>query len=303
MSPSTHQSLPDPRHEDVVIYVDGEWLARPDAKITVFDSAFLVGDGIWEGIRYHDGSFKHLDRHLDRLFASARAVHLDIGRTKSKLVELLEEIIDRNEMETGVHVRLMVTRGTKKTPFQDPRLVIGHPNIVIIAEHNRADPGATFEGISLVTSTIRRPPPNTLDQRWNCHSKLHEVVALIQAMEAGADEALMLDPDGNVATCNSTNFFIVTNGELWTSTGEYCLNGITRELVIELAGASDIDVFEKPFSLTDVYEAEEAFVTGTLGGLTPVVSVDGHTIGAGTPGSVTERLSGIYRDAVYRETP
>jgi branched-chain amino acid aminotransferase len=299
MSPSTHQALPDSRNDDVLIYVDGEWLLRPDAKITVFDSAFLVGDGVWEGIRYHDGEFLHLDRHLDRLYASADGVHLDIGRTRSELTALLQETVDRNDMETGVHVRLIVTRGTKKTPSQDPRLVVGGPTIVIIAEHKTADPEVTTAGISLFTSTVRRPPPDSIDQRWNCHSKIHEVVALLQAMEAGADEALMLDPDGNVATCNATNFFIVTGGEVWTSTGEYCLNGITRGLVLELAGAGGFAVFEKPFSVEDVYGADEAFVTGTFGGLTPVVVVDGHTIGSGAAGPVTERLSELYLDAMY----
>jgi branched-chain amino acid aminotransferase len=201
-------------------------------------------------------------------------------------------------MKTGVHVRLMVTRGTKKTPSQDPRLVVGGPNIVIIAEHKTADPDVTTGGISLVASAVRRPPPDSLDQRWNCHSKIHEVVALLQAMEAGADEALMLDQDGHVATCNATNFFIVTSGEVWTSTGEYCLNGITRGLVIELARAAGVAVFEKPFSVEHVYEADEAFVTGTFGGLTPVVSVDGRTIGSGGA-PVTERLRDLYRDAMY----
>jgi branched-chain amino acid aminotransferase len=283
----------------VIIHVDGEWLARPDAKITVFDSAFLVGDGVWEGFRYHDGAFVHLDRHLDRLFATAKGVHLDIGKTRTELMELLDETIARNDMETGVHVRLMVSRGTKKTPSQDPRLVVGGPSIVIIAEHKQADPDVTTAGISLFTSTIRRPPPDTLDQRWNAHSKLHEVVALSQAIEAGADEALMLDLNGNVATCNATNFFIVTGGELWTSTGEYCLNGITRGLVIELARACGVAVFEKPFSLANVYAAEEAFVTGTFGGLTPVVTVDGRAIGNGVRGPVTERLDVIYRESVF----
>jgi branched-chain amino acid aminotransferase len=299
MSPSTHQALADPRNDSVVIYVDGEWLARPDAKITVFDSAFLVGDGVWEGIRYHEGEFLHLDRHLDRLFATAEGVHLDIGMTRGEVEVLLHETVERNDMESGVHVRLIVTRGTKKTPSQDPRLVVGGPTIVIIAEYKTADPNVTAGGISLFTSAVRRPPPDTLDQRWNCHSKLHEVVALLEAMEAGADEALMLDPEGNVATCNATNFFIVTGGELWTSTGEYCLNGITRGLVIELGRAGGVPVFEKPFSLTDVYEADEAFVTGTFGGLTPVVAVDGHTIGPGRGGPVTQRLSELYRDSVY----
>jgi branched-chain amino acid aminotransferase len=192
----------------------------------------------------------------------------------------------------------MVSRGTKKTPSQDPRLVVGGPTIVVIAEHKVADPAVVHDGLSLFTSTVRRPPPDTIDQRWNCHSKIHEVVALIQALEAGADEALMLDPHGNVATCNATNFFIVKNGELWTSTGEYCLNGITRGLVIELARNEGIPVHQRGFSLTDVYAADEAFATGTFGALTPVVRVDGRVIGDGAPGPVTARLSAAHRAAM-----
>ena len=283
--------MPDARNGTVWVYVDGEWLRRPDAKITVFDSAFLVGDGVWEGLRYHDGAFVHLDRHLDRLFASAVGVHLDIGKTREELTALLQDIVDRNDMTTDAHVRLMVTRGTKQAPLQDPRLVDGGPNIVVIAEHKKPNPQATAEGIRLTTSGVRRPPPNTLDQRWNCHSKIHEVVALLEAIEAGTDEALMLDVNGNVATCNSTNFFIVTGRELWTSTGEYCLNGITRALVLELAAGAGITALERDFALDDVYGADEAFVTGTYGGLTPVVEVDGHTIGSGRQGPVTALLS------------
>jgi branched-chain amino acid aminotransferase len=205
-------------------------------------------------------------------------------------------------MYTGVHVRLMVTRGDKKTPSQDPRLAISGPNVVIIAEHKIADPEVKQGGIRLFTSTVRRPPPDTLDQRLNCHSKLHEVVALIQALKAGADEALMLDPTGAVATCNATNFFLVRYGEVWTSTGHYSLGGITRRLVIELCRAHDIPVHEKSFSLTDVYGADEAFVTGTFGSLTPVIEVDGRTIGAGVRGTMTERLSDLYAEAVEQST-
>ena len=291
MPRTTHEAIPDPRNESVWVYVDGEWLRRPDAKITVFDSAFLVGDGVWEGLRYHDGAFIHLDRHLDRLFASAAGVHLDIGASREELTGLLHQIVSRNEMSTDAHVRLMVTRGTKRTPLQDPRLVDGGPTIVMIVEHKRPSPEATAAGIRLTTATVRRPPPNTLDQRWNCHSKIHEVVALLEAIEAGTDEALMLDPNGNVATCNSTNLFIVTTGELWTSRGEYCLNGITRALVLELAAACGVTARQRDFTLRDVYRAEEAFVTGTYGGLTPVVEVDGHSIGTGRPGPVTAQLS------------
>lgn len=300
MAKTTHEAIPDSRNDTVVVYVDGEWLARPDAKISVFDSAFLVGDGVWEGLRYHRGVFVHLDRHLDRLFASAAGVHLDIGKSRAELASLLTEIVERNSMETDAHVRLMVTRGTKKTPLQDPRLVVGGPNIVIIAEHKVTDRSATAEGISLHTSTVKRPPPDTLDQRWNCHSKIHEVAALLEAIGAGDDEALMLDTNGNVATCNSTNFFIVTRGEVWTSTGEHCLNGITRQLVIELSMADGIIVRETDFTLDDVFAADEAFVTGTYGGLTPVTTVDGRTIGPGTPGPITARLEAA-RDRAFDE--
>ena len=295
----THVAVHDDRNADVLIHINGELVPRDEAKVSVFDSAFLVGDGVWEGIRLHDGVFSFLGRHLDRLFASAKAIHLDIGKSRAELTEILHDTVRANEMTTDVHVRLMVTRGIKKTPSQDPRLIVGGPTIVVIAEHKRADPGITNAGVSLFTSTIRRLPADTIDQKWNCHSKLHEVVALVQAIEAGADEALMLDPHGFVATCNATNFFIVTNGEVWTSTGDYCLNGITRGLVVELARAAEIPVAERNFSLTDVYAADEAFVTGTFGALTPVTSVDGRTIGSGAAGAITQQLSSIYGEAVH----
>jgi len=298
MAYGTHEALPDRRNTHVLVYINGEYFPRDEARISVFDSGFLVGDGIWEGIRLHNGRFVHLDRHLDRLFASAAGVHLDIGKSRDELAAILGETVARNEMETDVHVRLMVTRGTKKTPSQDPRLVTGAPNIVAIAEHKIADPSVVDHGIRLATSQVRRPPPETIDQRWNCHSKIHEVVALLQALEAGGDEALMLDVAGNVATCNATNFFIVAGGEVWTSTGEHCLNGITRGLVIELCHAAGIPVFERDFSLDDVYAADEAFVTGTFGALTPVIEVDGRPIGGAPPGPVTAQLAAAYRDVL-----
>ena len=294
MARGTHEALPDERNEDVLVYINGEFYPRAEARVSVFDSGFLVGDGVWEGIRLHDGTLSLLDLHLDRLFEGARAIDLDIGMTRGEIAEALQKTVDRNGMTTGVHLRLMVTRGDKKTPSQDPRLATGGPNVVIIAEHKTADPGVRAQGIRLFTSTVRRPPPDTLDQRLNCHSKLHEVVALIQALKAGADEALMLDPTGAVATCNATNFFIVRRGEVWTSTGHYSLNGITRRMIVELCRAEGIPVFERAFSLTDVYSADEAFVTGTFGGLTPVVEVDGRRIGDGEPGATTARLTDLY---------
>ena len=301
MAKSTHSAIVDPRNENVKIYINGAFHSRENAQISVFDSGFLVGDGIWEGLRLHNGKFAFLDKHLDRLFAGASAIHLDIGLSREELIGALLETIEINEMTDDVHVRLMVTRGDKKTPSQHPSNVVGGPNIVIIAEHKVADPSISQEGITLFTVTVRRPPPDTLDQRLNCHSKLHEVIALVQAIEAGADEALMLDPTGAVATCNATNFFIVKNGQVWTSTGEYCLNGITRELVIEISRKNGMEAFEKPFSLTDVYSADEAFVTGTFGGLTPVTKVDGRTIADGKIGSATTLLQGLYKEAINDE--
>jgi len=296
----THEALADERNTSVVVYINGEFYPRDEAKISVFDSGFLVGDGVWEGIRLHEGAFAFLDLHLDRLFEGAKAIDLDVGMSREEVTTALYETVRRNDMHTGVHVRLMVTRGDKKTPSQDPRLAVSGPNVVIIAEHKLANPEVKAAGVRLFTSTVRRPPPDTLDQRLNCHSKLHEVVALIQALKAGADEALMLDPTGAVATCNATNFFIVRRGEVWTSTGHYSLGGITRRIVIELCRAHDIPVYEKAFSLTDVYGADEAFVTGTFGSLTPVVEVDGREMGIGKRGPLTSRLSDLYAEAVAR---
>ena len=304
MARGTHEALPDERNEDVLVYINGEFYRREEAKISVFDSGFLVGDGVWEGIRLHDGEFAFLDLHLDRLFEGAKTIDLDVGMTREELSAALHETVRRNDMagSSGVHVRLMVTRGDKKTPSQDPRLAVGSPNVVIIAEHKVSDPGVKEKGVKLFTSTVRRPPPDTLDQRLNSHSKLHEVIALVQALKAGADEALMLDPTGAVATCNATNFFIVRRGEVWTSTGHYSLNGITRRIVIELCRAEDIPVFERSFSLTDVYGSEEAFVTGTFGGITPVVEVDGRKVGKGERGELTAHLTELYSEVVAEAT-
>ncbi len=298
MSRSTHQALADERNATIEIYINGDFFPRDEAKISVFDSGFLVGDGIWEGIRLHHGVFAHLDRHLDRLFAGAAAIALDIGLDRDGIEAALRATVERNDMHDNVHVRLMITRGDKKTPSQHPSNNIGGPNIVIIAEHKAADPDVRDRGISLFTATVRRPAPDTLDQKLNCHSKLHEVIALIQATSAGADEALMLDPTGAVATCNATNFFIFDRDGLHTATGQYNLNGITSELVCEVAAAAGIPVHQHAFSLTDVYAADEAFVTGTFGGLTPVHTIDGRTIGTGEQGPMTIRLRELYEAAI-----
>lgn len=298
---TTHDALADPRNADVRVWVDGEFFHRDEATVSVFDSAFLVGDGLWEGMRLHQGRFAFLDRHLDRLFRGARAVHLDLGMSRADVANLLHDVVDENEMVDGAHVRLMVSRGRKKTPSQHPANLVGGPTFVVIAEHKKANPKVATSGITLFTATVRRPPPDTLDQRLNCHSKLHEVVALIQATNAGADEALMLDTQGHVATCNATNFFCVIGDEVVTSTGTANLPGITREVVLEVSRAAGRPTSERAFTLSDVHGADEAFVTGTFGGLTPVTMIDGRTIGDGSvPGPVTAALAEAHAAAVHR---
>lgn len=294
----THNACEDPRNKDIMIYVNGVYYPREEAKISVFDSGYLVGDGIWEGIRLHKGMLVFIEDHLDRLFRASKATGIQLPHSREEIKALIHNVCRTNNMEDDVHIRLMVTRGIKKTPSQDPRLTISGPNVVIIAEHKKASEESKKKGISLFTSTIRRGSPDYLDPRLNCHSKLHEVQALIQALEAGADEALMLDINGFVSTCNATNFFMVKNGEVWTSTGEYCMNGITRKKVIEACAENNIVCKQKNFSLYDVYDADEAFVTGTFGGLTPVHTIDGRTITEGTNGKVRAKLDALYHKMI-----
>jgi branched-chain amino acid aminotransferase len=295
MVSGTHNAIEDPRNKDIKIFINGELFPREEAKISVFDSGYLVGDGIWEAFRVHNGHMLFVHQHLDRMWQSAKVIGLSLPFSRADLLEMVQKTLDANDMEDHIHARVMVTRGFKKTPSQDPRLTISGPNVVIIAEHKIASEETKNQGITLFTSTIRRGSPDYLDPRLNCHSKLHEVQALIQALEAGADEALMLDIHGFVATCNATNFFMVRGDEVWTSTGQYCMNGITRGNVIRVCKENNITCHEKNFSLFDVYGADECFVTGTFGGLTPVIKIDGRSIGEGIPGSKTHKLSNLYK--------
>ncbi len=294
----THNALEDSRNEQVLISICGELFPRNEAKISVFDSGYLVGDGVWEGLRLHHGVLVFWEEHMDRLWQGAKAIGMDLEMTRDELRKEVQKVIEANEMNDGVHIRIMITRGIKKTPSQNPRLTISGPNVVIIAEHKKADPETRNKGITLFTSTIRRGSPDYLDPRLNCHSKLHEVQALIQALEAGADEALMLDIHGFVSTCNATNFFMVKNGEVWTSTGQYCMNGITRGKVIEVCEENNIPCYQKNFSLFDVYGADEAFVTGSFGGLTPVTKIDGRVIAESVPGTITGLLQTLYQGKI-----
>lgn len=297
----THNALDDSRNKAIKIFINGILHPREEAKISVFDSGYLVGDGVWEAFRVHQGKMIFVHKHLDRLWQSAKVVGIAIPFSREELLQNIQTTLDANEMKDHIHVRVMLTRGIKKTPSQDPRLTISGPNLVIIAEHKAASPETKNKGITLFTSTFRRGSPDYLDPRLNCHSKLHEVQALMQALEAGADEALMLDIHGFVSTCNATNFFMVKNDEVWTSTGQYCMNGITRGNIISLCEQNNIVCKQKNYSLFDVYGAGEAFVTGTFGGLTPVAKIDGKTIGDGKCGPVTERLSRLYQELVTKE--
>jgi branched-chain amino acid aminotransferase len=292
-----HDSASDPRNAHILIGVNGALVPRAEAVVSVFDSGFMLGDGVWEGLRVHKGRIAFLDAHLDRLFEGAKAIAMDIGLSRAALVRRLYETLDANAMTDGAHVRLMVTRGLRSTPYQDPRVVISPATIVIIPEYKEPPPEAAERGLRLFTVHVRRGFPDVQDPKLNSHSKLNCITACIQAALAGADEALMLDPHGFVATCNSTHFFIVRKGEVWTSTGDYCLGGITRANVIRLCRDHAIPVFEKNFSLTDVYGAEEAFVTGTFAGVVPVREVDGRAI-SDRRGPVVERLQALYRALV-----
>jgi branched-chain amino acid aminotransferase len=273
-----HDIKIDPRNLNILISVNGKLVPRAEAMVSVFDSGFILGDGVWEGLRLVNGGVPFLHEHVERLYEGAKAIFMDIGLTPDELVQRLFACVDANTMTDGVHIRLMVTRGVKATPYQDPRVTIGKPTIVIIPEYKEPNPQKFRDGLSLHTVNVRRGAPDVQDQKLNSHSKLNCITACVQAANAGADEALMLDPHGFVATCNSTHFFIVRRGELWTSTGQYCIPGITRAAILRVAKSLGIPAHEKQFSLYDVYGADEAFVTGTFAGLIPVRIIDGRPV-------------------------
>ena len=292
-----HDYVYDERNADIKVSINGELKHRDEATVSVFESGYLLGDGVWEGLRVHKGGVAFLETHLKRLYAGAKTIDMDIGLTPDELAQRLCDCLKAQDMTEDVHIRLMVTRGVKKTPYQGPRFTITPPTIVIIPEYKSPVPEIQAKGVSLFTAHVRRTGPAEQDQKLNSHSKLNCILACIQADKAGADEALMLDPDGFVATCNSTHFFIVRDGEVWTSPPEYCLGGITRGNIIRVCRENDIPVVEKRFSLFDVYSADEAFITGTFAGTTPVREVDGRVL-ANLNGPMTQRLSDLYKALV-----
>ena len=292
--PGSQDFAADPRNEEVHIFLNGALVPRTEAKVSIFDAGFVLGDGVWEGVRLHKGGLLFLEAHLDRLLAGARAIALDIGMTRTEIEDGLRQLLTANGMKDGAHIRLMVTRGEKKTPSQDPRNALGRPTVAIVAEYKEPSASVRENGLSLFTSAIRCTPADMFDMRLNSHSRLNLVIALTQAIAAGADEALMLDPNGFVSSCNATNFFFVADGEVRTSTGEYCFNGITRENIIGLCSENGIPVCLGNFTLHDAYGADEAFVTGTFGGVVPVRAIDGRAIVVAPPDGITRRLTGLY---------
>ena len=302
-SHSTHSAEEDIRNREIMIYVNGELVHRNDAKVSVYDSGFMLGDGMWEGMRLYDGKWAFFNEHMDRLFSACKAVGIDIGLDRDGVFEALTRTAEANAMVTDAHCRLMVTRGLKEKPFQHPQLSRSGPTVVIIIEHSKPVQSLQSRGISLATVPQVRGLPMSQDAKYNSHSKLNCVIACLQAEQAGADEGLMLDPHGFVNTTNACNFFIVRSGEVWTSTGDYCMNGITRQNIINLCRDNKIPVFTKNFSLVETYSADEAFLTGTFGAQTPVATIDGKPIGNYEGlGPITRRLQGLYMNLVRKNT-
>lgn len=298
---STHTYHADDRNQSILININGTMVSRADAKISVFDSAFMLGDGVWEGLRVHNCKVAFLQRHLNRLYEGAKALDFDPGISQIELTERIRETLSANEMKDGVHLRVMVSRGTKSTPYQDPRVTISAPTIVIIPEYKEALPETVEKGINLFTVHIRRGAPDVQDPKLNSHSKINCILACIQATKAGADEALMLDPQGFVATCNSTHFFIIKDGKVITSSGQYCIDGVTRGTVLDICQNEGIPCAQTQFSLSEVYSADEAFVTGTFAGLVPVCNIDGRDIGTAKRGPMVKQLQQLYMQVLENE--
>ncbi len=303
MPSGTHEYIQDPRNDNILIYINGKIIPRSEAKISVFDSGFLLGDGVWEGIRLHNGQLVFLKEHLDRLYAGSNSIGMDIGMSSDDLTSKIIQTIEANNMYSNIHLRLIVSRGMKSTPYQHPRVNIGGPTIVIIPEYKIVTEDSKDKGLELVSVNTIRSSEITQDPKINSLSKFNCIQACIEADRLGADEGLMFDMNGYVSTCNSTNFFIVRKSEVWTSTGEYCLNGVTRGAIITLCKSNDIEVYEKNFIIDDVHSADEAFVTGTFAGVLPVTKIDQHMLSNGKKGAITDRLQRLYKVEVNNLYP
>ena len=298
----THDYVEDIRNLEVLVYINDKFYPRQDASISVFDSGYLLGDGVWEGIRYHNGKYIFLEQHLERLFWGASQIDMDIGKTIDEVTTILYDTVKENKMETGVHVRLIVSRGIKSTPYQDPSFTVSEPTIVVIPEYKQPSPDTQKNGIKLVSVDIIRGSSKIQDHRINSLSKFNCIQACIDAHRKGGDEGLMLDPHGYVSTCNSTHFFMVKDGSVLTSTGDFCLHGVTRQNIIDICKTNSIPIYEKNFTLSDVYSSDEAFVTGTFGGVVPVYEIDGHELKVLGDNSIVALLQTYYNELVELES-
>ena len=298
----THDYVEDIRNLEVLVYINDKFYPRQDASISVFDSGYLLGDGVWEGIRYHNGKFIFLEQHLERLFWGASQIDMDIGKTIDEVTTILYDTVKENKMETGVHVRLIVSRGIKSTPYQNPSFTVSEPTIVVIPEYKQPSPDTQKNGIKLVSVDIIRGSSKVQDHRINSLSKFNCIQACIDAHRKGGDEGLMLDPHGYVSTCNSTHFFMVKDGSVLTSTGDFCLHGVTRQNIIDICKTNSIPIYEKNFTLSDVYSSDEAFVTGTFGGVVPVYEIDGHELKVLGDNSIVALLQTYYNELVELES-
>ena len=298
----THDYVEDIRNLEVLVYINDKFYPRQDASISVFDSGYLLGDGVWEGIRYHNGKFIFLEQHLERLFWGASQIDMDIGKTIDEVTTILYDTVKENKMETGVHVRLIVSRGIKSTPYQDPSFTVSEPTIVVIPEYKQPSPDTQKNGIKLVSVDIIRGSSKVQDHRINSLSKFNCIQACIDAHRKGGDEGLMLDPHGYVSTCNSTHFFMVKDGSVLTSTGDFCLHGVTRQNIIDICKTNSIPIYEKNFTLSDVYSSDEAFVTGTFGGVVPIYEIDGHELKVLGDTSIVALLQTYYNELVDLES-
>ena len=298
----THDYVDDVRNLEIRIYIKGKFYPRQDASISVFDSGYLLGDGVWEGIRFHKGKFLFLEQHLERLFWGASKIDMDIGKTIDEVTEILYETVKSNKMESGVHVRLIISRGIKSTPYQDPSFTVSEPTIVVIPEYKQPSPQTQENGIKLVSVNIIRGSSEVQDHRINSLSKFNCIQACIDAHRKGGDEGLMLDPHGYVSTCNSTHFFMVKDNSVLTSTGDYCLHGVTRQNIIDICKSNSIPIYEKNFTLSDVYDCDEAFVTGTFGGVVPIYEIDGHELKVLGKDSLVSLIQSYYNDLVDLES-
>jgi len=295
---SSHSYIENPKNQNIFININGELFRRNEAKISVFDSGFLLGDGVWEGIRLHKSTLVFIEEHLNRLFASAKGISLDITLSRQDIIDELNKILIKNNMNDDIHIRLIISRGNKITPYQNPNANVGPINFVIIPEHKKTDPNIYIKGIQIGRVPNIRPNERILNPHYNTLSKLNCILASIEANKLGYDEGIMNDINGNVSTCNSTNLFFIKNKQVITSTGQYCLNGVTRGKVIELCNENNIQCNETNFTFEDIKNCDEAFVTGTFAGVVPVAQLEGKKLNTINSSSMVNKIRELYNQKI-----